>query len=162
MTSHDLPSPSLGPEDQDKDKGEGLEKPEYQSMSDVPAPTSQELKPAIQAATTTPSTGLPAKAPPAPSPLAPTASTPPPAGQDRLHSGLEYQFRAAPRPTLALRGHIREPPGLPTRTEATRAPAAGLPWRPTKPGLPWRPEPGRPPRPPQYGGAPPAQGPPPQ
>ena len=129
MTSHDLPSPSLGPEDQDKDKGEGLEKPEYQSMSDVPAPapTSQELKPAIQAATTTPSTGLPAQAPPASSPLAPPASTPPPAGQDRLHSGLEYQFRAAPRPTLALRGHIREPPGLPTRTEATRAPAAGLP-----------------------------------
>ena len=109
MTSHDLPSPSLGPEDQDKDKGEGLEKPEYQSMSDVPAPASQELKPALQAAT--PSTGLPAKAPPAPSPLAPTASTPPPAGQDRLHSGLEYQFRAAPRPTLALRGHIREPQG---------------------------------------------------
>ena len=111
MTSHDLPSPSLGPEDQDKDKGEGLEKPEYQSMSDVPAPapTSQELKPALQAAT--PSTGLPAKAPPASSPLAPPASTPPPAGQDRLHSGLEYQFRAAPRPTLALRGHIREPQG---------------------------------------------------
>ena len=116
MTSHDLPSPSLGPEDQDKDKGEGLEKPEYQSMSDVPAPapTSQELKPALQAAT--PSTGFPTKAPPASSPLAP-----------QLHSGLEYQFRAAPRPTLALRGHIREPPGLPTRTEATRAPAAGLP-----------------------------------
>ena len=113
MTSHDLPSPSLGPEDQDKDKGEGLEKPEYQSMSDVPAPapTSQQLKPALQAATTTPSTGLPAKAPPAPSPLAPTASTPPPAGQDRLHSGLEYQFWAAPRLTLALRGHIREPQG---------------------------------------------------
>ena len=110
MTSHDLPSPSLGPEDQDKDKGEGLEKPEYQSMSDVPAPapTSQELKPALQAATTTPSTGLPAKAPPAPSPLAPTASTPPPAGQDRLHSGLEYQFRAAPRQRGASRRPVSE------------------------------------------------------
>ena len=72
MTSHDLPSPSLGPEDQDKDKGEGgegLEKPDYQSMSDVPAPapTSQELKPALQAATTTPFTGLPAQAPRPPS-----------------------------------------------------------------------------------------------
>ena len=136
MTSHDLPSPSLGPEDQDKDKGEGLEKPEYQSMSDVPAPapTSQELKPALQAAT--PSTGFPTKAPPASSPLAPPASTPPPAGQDRLHSGLEYQFRAVPRPTLALRGHIREPPGASHPQRPQGPPLQAFPGGPPSQGFP--------------------------
>merc|ERR1719445_2941034 len=87
-------SPTSPAEDKEKKDGDDGEKakPEYQSMSDVPAPapttlaTSQELKPpmagpgaGIGGTRGSPSPGPPAGAgPPVSSPLAPPSSTPPP------------------------------------------------------------------------------------
>ena len=149
MTHHHLPSPSLGPED--KDKGEGgevLEKPEYQTMSDVPAPapTSQQLKPALQAATTTPSTGLPAQAPPASSPLAPPASTPPPRGAGPATFGAGVPVQGGPPPYPGAAGPYQGAPGAshphrghkgPRRRPSLKAPQAkaSLAAR-TRPALP--------------------------
>lgn len=154
---------SPGPEDKDKKDGEGAEpqdKPEYQSMSDVPAPTpsstSQELKtdssgPPSRAS---PSPGLPAGAgPPVSSPLPPPTSTPPPgAGPASYAGGEPMQGGPPPYPGVTYPGGQGYPPQRPP------GPAQGYPGGPPQ-GFPGGTSHVAP-APSQYGGPP--QGGPPQ
>merc|ERR1719432_469292 len=152
-------SPTSPAEDKEKKDGDEdvKDKPEYQSMSDVPAPapttltTSQELKPPMAGPGTgiggtrgSPSPGPPAGAgPPVSSPLAPPSSTPPPGAAPAAFGapGVPLQSAGGPPPYPGGNFQSGFPPQRPTGGPPAQAyqggpPAQGYPGGPPAQGGP--------------------------
>jgi len=158
-------SPTSPAEDKEKKDGDdGVKaKPEYQSMSDVPAPapttlaTSQELKPpmagpgaGIDGTRGSPSPGPPAGAgPPVSSPLAPPSSTPPPGAAPAAFGAPGAPLPGGGPPPYPG-GNFQS--GFPPQRPAGGPPAQSYQGGPPAQGYPGGPQPQG--GPPQYGGHP--------
>merc|ERR1719495_1617897 len=158
-------SPTSPAEDKEKKDGDDdvKDKPEYQSMSDVPAPapttlaTSQELKPpmagpgaGIGGTRGSPSPGPPAGAgPPVSSPLAPPSSTPPPGAAPAAFGAPGAPLPGGGPPPYPG-GNFQS--GFPPQRPAGGPPAQSYQGGPPAQGYPGGPQPQG--GPPQYGGHP--------